>query len=293
MPKQVTDIRDIEGYEKLYLSPHIDDVVFSCPASLISDHMAKTSVLVVTVFGQYPNVIAQQKRRQEESVASHKGGYDFILGEFCDAPCRDPRLRNFRGIFGEMASRDHALIDNVSIWLKDIIDRSNPRTILAPLGVGRHIDHRLVHTAVKNILHKSLDVWWYEDRPYAFADSATELRLRELGYHANVDLVAFLEGSLAMPYAKDINNKPVFRSAYCNMHKKLVEEMMTSKLLPRYRLQTFDDFNKLWNLITSYRSQIIDIVGNSYIYESLAKKLAEKLNDKSSYVERQWQLQLV
>lgn len=48
-----------------------------------------------------------------------------------------------------------------------IVDDLQPDTVVAPLGVGRHIDHTITHIATRQFEARSTPIWWYEDLPYA------------------------------------------------------------------------------------------------------------------------------
>jgi hypothetical protein len=55
------------------------------------------------------------------------------------------------------------------------------RVIYAPLGVGRHVDHQIVHAAARSLLALGFQVVFYEDYPYAETPGAVEAALAAAG----------------------------------------------------------------------------------------------------------------
>src|SRR5207247_9996638 len=51
----------------------------------------------------------------------------------------------------------------------------------APLGVGRHVDHQIVCSAVDRLIQRGANVKLYEDFPYVLTKDALEERLNEFG----------------------------------------------------------------------------------------------------------------
>lgn len=79
---------------------------------------------------------------------------------------------------GALASSAGALAITVFTEGKDAeTRRKEDQAVLAPLGVGRHVDHRVVFEAARRVFP---DARFYEDRPYAYEAGATAQRLAEL-----------------------------------------------------------------------------------------------------------------
>lgn len=53
--------------------------------------------------------------------------------------------------------------------------------LYAPLGVGHHVDHQVVHAAARRLQSLGQRVAFYEDYPYAERDGAANLTLAEVG----------------------------------------------------------------------------------------------------------------
>lgn len=155
----------------LVVSPHLDDAVLSLPAWLAA---TSASVVVMTVFSegdeQYP------QRRAEDLAALAELAVTAVHLGLVDAPERRGLPRSFRAlVLGELEEGDTAAVLRV---LLARISELSPTRILLPLGVGEHVDHRVVHAA-----HRQLPgpVGFYEDRPYALVRHAVRARLRCIG----------------------------------------------------------------------------------------------------------------
>ena len=160
----------------LVVSPHLDDAVLSIPG-FIHAH-ARQSVTVLTVFSDGD---ASHHERPAEDLAAltHLGATPLHLG-LRDAPQRLGLPRSFRDLILRPQDDDDAAL--VARTLVARITHLAPTLTLLPLGVGEHIDHRLVHAA-----HAQLPgpLAFYADRPYAAIRHATRARLLRLA--ATVD----------------------------------------------------------------------------------------------------------
>lgn len=155
----------------LVLSPHLDDAVLSLPAWLAT---RAERVIVATVFSEgdadYP-----ARRAEDREALSHIGAEPLHLG-LLDAPERLGLPRSFRAlVLGELDPADVARVTRtIATTVADIA----PEFVLFPLGVGEHIDHRVVHAAHASVTGR---VAFYEDRPYSLVRHAVRARLRRIG----------------------------------------------------------------------------------------------------------------
>ena len=173
----------------LYLSPHFDDVVFSCSRHLLEQCEKGSRTVVATIFTEGGEAV----RKEEDLCAMALCHAEHIwLGEV-DAPFRDEYYKSFeRLIFGRNRS--------FSLDLQPLIDEVNPDLIVAPLGVGTHIDHRLVFDAVTEFD----SVLYYAEKPYSIISGALELRLNELGYEVNLpEFQTFWQSYLSASYVRE------------------------------------------------------------------------------------------
>ncbi len=161
------------------LSPHFDDAPLSLGQSMLNGELASERVVVGIIFGRtnwqrwfHPTPrrtpIVSAIRRAEEMVNARRFGYrcrvarlpEVILrtGEMDSATFLDPSSNPIPDdLDGSMISDIEAVIQP---WI------SGADRIIAPLGVGGHLDHRLVREAARGLVDADR-LEFYEDRPYA------------------------------------------------------------------------------------------------------------------------------
>ncbi len=202
----------------LFVSPHLDDVAFSCGglAALLAD--AGWYTVMATVFTR--SVVPAQGfalacqldkgldaaadymalRRDEDRDAARLLGLaecrHLDLPEaphrgYDSAPALFAGLLPGDGVGGEVAARLRALQAELQ-----------PALVLAPQGLGNHADHLQVRAAVLDVVRAP--VWWYRDTPYA-------IRHGEAGApDALAGLAAF-----AVPVGRAMARKLDAACAYC------------------------------------------------------------------------------
>lgn len=172
----------------VYLSPHFDDAVLSCGGTIHQQVAAGEPALVVTVFAAAPatvelsplaesfhrrwaiagDVIAA--RREENRVALS------ILGaESCELAYRDAiyrgapgawRYENASSLMAAPAAGDAELVAAIVAPLRSALAAHPGATVHAPLAIGHHVDHQLVHAAAHELLRVGHVVEFFEDYPY-------------------------------------------------------------------------------------------------------------------------------
>ena len=135
----------------LFISPHLDDAVFSCAVRILREVESGSSVIVATVFrrGRGPASTLREyaERREEDRRALALLGAKPLWLGLSDAPSRNPFYNTFSRIVLGTASADVDHIQIVRTRIKGLLDELKPDAIYLPLGVGTHIDHRLVFAA--------------------------------------------------------------------------------------------------------------------------------------------------
>lgn len=187
----------LDAVDTLILSPHLDDAVLSC-GGLIHQRVQREgkAVLVATFMTGDPPTTAVSPfaqalhdrwelsaaavfatRRQEDIRACALLGADHLHFPLLDAIYRThPQTGAYfvtsnETLFGPVDSADAA---NMISQLNRILAALPPATqILAPLGVGNHVDHQLVKQAAVAQYGWSR-LLFYEDYPYARKDGAVE-----------------------------------------------------------------------------------------------------------------------
>ncbi len=163
----------------LFLSPHLDDVAFSCSATLIQLLETGWDIQLVTIFtasvenprgfalrcqtdkGIAPDVDYMALRRAEDAEFCRIAGVENTsYWEFPEAPHRG--YDSAPELFAGMKTGDE-------IW-RDIADRLRDLgefdLIFAPQGLGNHVDHLQLIRAVSEA-GLAPQTRWYCDTPYA------------------------------------------------------------------------------------------------------------------------------
>ncbi len=172
--------------ETVYLSPHLDDAVLSCGARIAYEVAAGHCPLVVTVFTADepetpPSPLAADlrrwwnlpvgevmlRRRAEDAEATRRLGADRALLDLPEAPYRlsadgAPYYATLDSLFGAPAPADEEAI--VAALDRRIRELPPHRRVVAPLGVGGHVDHLLVRRAAETVAAGRL--LYYEEFPY-------------------------------------------------------------------------------------------------------------------------------
>lgn len=83
-----------------------------------------------------------------------------------DAHGRHP-YRDGRAIFGADPLTEPDVISAVEEEVRRLLDGLGPDVVVAPLGVGGHIDHTITNAAVRRCNVDPARLRWFEDVPYA------------------------------------------------------------------------------------------------------------------------------
>ena len=172
----------------LFLSPHLDDVVFSCGGTLALLARAGWEVTVWTAFTASvsdPRGFALRcqtdknipletdymaLRRAEDPAAARALGVDparWRHGPFPEAPHRgyDSPAALFAG---ERPGDD--LWRPIAEALGGLTAELRPDLVFAPQGLGNHVDHLQVIRAVLTVGGLAARTFWYRDTPYAIRE---------------------------------------------------------------------------------------------------------------------------
>lgn len=206
----------------LLLSPHFDDVAFSCAGSLCQHIAAGQRALVVTVFAGPPasdlplrpihrSILPQddvsgsglhalwQQRRVEDDAAMDVLGCGRLHWEFPDAIFR-PGIDRWAQIWGREEADGSGLLLQLAERLLALWQRCGQPVLFAPLGVGSHIDHLLCFAAAKQVAAAGAETWYYEELPYSLRPGVLDQRLAALGegWRAHdVDVTAHMQKRVA------------------------------------------------------------------------------------------------
>lgn len=182
----------INSYSHIYLSPHYDDASLSCGGTIHQQTALEQAALVVTVcaappradeplspyaenmhraWGDPADVVAARQAEDQASLAVL--GADYLRLNFTDCIYRGHPDRgqwfynNDAELFGAVHPDDETLIQQIAAALLELIPLEEETIVYAPLSVGHHVDHQLVHAAAWELRRQGWPIAFYEDYPYA------------------------------------------------------------------------------------------------------------------------------
>ncbi len=194
-PEGEGEASDILMPTALFLSPHLDDVVFSCGGLVAQLGDAGWRTVMATAFtrsvpdptgfalacqtdkGLEPGVDYMALRREEDRTAAAILGTEPRWLDLPEAPHRG--YHSAPALFGP-------LLDGDDIWrqlaamLAELITALRPGLVVAPQGLGSHVDHRQLITAVLALADPP-PLAFYRDAPYAIRNQGATPDVRLLG----------------------------------------------------------------------------------------------------------------
>lgn len=211
-----------------FLSPHFDDVIFSCGGLIHELVQQKQAVSIITIFaGQPPGGSlsefaeslharwktaenAVDKRMNEDLSASNYLGTSSIHFEYPDCIYRrNPKTGNWlinenRDLFSSQPENEWMLINNIASKLRALLPET--MRIICPISLGNHIDHLIVRLAAETLPNP---LCYYPDFPYSANPSASfedkfspdwnplEIKISPAGLAAWKNAVAFYQSQLS------------------------------------------------------------------------------------------------
>ncbi len=180
-------------YETIYLSPHLDDIALSSGGQVYMQSTGGSSVLIVTVMAGDPpdqaksdfiealhnrwrlQVDVAAMRRAEDAEACRILGADYLHLGVPDCIYRSHAQTNEvlynsnEDIFGSIHPSELELADAISERLRRLPPH---KRLVAPLGVGNHVDHQITRLAAERLNNGEL--LYYEEYPYVLLPDALE-----------------------------------------------------------------------------------------------------------------------
>ena len=169
----------------IVLSPHLDDAVLSA-AGLLAALRGRVSRLVVTVACGNPlprngerrarhrkGFTSPTERRREDIEAMHDLDCDFVHLGFADCIYRrspmtgDLIYEKARTKFALCSPEDRAYVEELFLVLRRLSKNMGRVLVVAPLGIGLHVDHIVVAQVALQLVEPS-HLLFYEDVPYVF-----------------------------------------------------------------------------------------------------------------------------
>lgn len=166
----------------LFVSPHLDDVAFSCAGTLGALKARGWNIVLATVFtrsvadpkgfalacqtdkGLAPEVDYMALRRDEDAAFAATPGIEADEVHWLDleeAPHRG--YDSPAALFGSVLADDQ-IWREVAVRVGAIAETVIPDAVFAPQALGNHVDHRQTVRAVVSLGRPAV---WYRDLPYA------------------------------------------------------------------------------------------------------------------------------
>lgn len=310
--------------DRIIFAANPGDAVVSCPAALHAGYRADQRTLVVTVFtetgirdlpaaaladtrlrSQLARMVqaeaAYEQRRQAEIEAARRGGYHPFLVGLTDAPFRhdDGRYNDFSACTWGSSDDDATTLREVAELMVILLSVCRPWEVLIPLGVGRHINRRLLFEAHRLVMATpeggaraagdGPELLWYEDRPWSLVDQATKMRLRELGYPVQLDPQRFFTALWEADYARAALPAPGPRVPFAARYMESIARPELTAEAPRGRTLACDDLDALWRMISPFDTHLTAFPNRAALGR-VGRTEAKKRSSEAAWVDRQWSL---
>lgn len=171
-------------YRAVVLSPHLDDAVFSCGGE-IAKLQREGKILVLNIFTKYLEnakkaaVVLGSERYSEENNAATALQYEYKNLNELDAFFRHPRFQSIGNIFLPLEAENLKYLPIFKNILFAELEQISFDRIYVPLAIGWHVDHYLTFLVMQDFKFKE-KVYFYEDAPYCFIETATDSRLYQM-----------------------------------------------------------------------------------------------------------------
>jgi LmbE family N-acetylglucosaminyl deacetylase len=150
----------------LFIRPHYDDVPLSCGSTVALLAKEGREPHMVTVFASelLPQMVG------EFAAAAHALGCDVRWLGLPDAIYRN-RYTSDHELFGPLPAEEGELASHLAEEIRHLPEWRESNRVFVPLGIGSHVDHQLVFEAGRCLAAQGVEVYAYEDCPYAIHTS--------------------------------------------------------------------------------------------------------------------------
>jgi LmbE family N-acetylglucosaminyl deacetylase len=265
----------------LFVSPHLDDIIFSTGSILQKILDYNQHVIIATVFtkennellnnfnGDYYHYANYRERKIEDKKAMKKFNSTNLIIKYFDLD--DEIFRNYTSVNYE----DNSIINYIINNIEQICSEYNVNTIYSPLAIGYHKDHLITFSALQRLKNKYL-IKYYYDYPYCNIKLNTIVRLSDFG---------IFESNLMLKNIIEYYNNPIYSS--CNPLIRIIKIIILLltyfknilKKSKNYKLDSFivDQNNKIDSMLC-YKTQIKPIFGSTeYLYQTVKDFNMEKI----------------
>jgi LmbE family N-acetylglucosaminyl deacetylase len=166
-----SSLESMMGRRILLLSPHADDVAYSI-GGIVAQLSMQSDLRLMTIFSQsgwaLPQALGEKSadaisavREQEDRAycARRQIDYDFLT-------CPDSFVMGYDEESElSIVATDDPRTEGVVNSVRNAVARWVPQLVIAPCGLGGHVDHQIVRIAADMLHH--VEVLYYEDVPYS------------------------------------------------------------------------------------------------------------------------------
>ncbi|MBN2146991.1 MAG: PIG-L family deacetylase [Anaerolineales bacterium] len=196
----------------IYLSPHFDDIALSCGGLVWEQAQGGAHVAVWTVCaGEQPpgpysafaemlhnrwetGPIATEQRREEDILSCKRMGADYLHLSIADCIYRRSETNGEHLYTSDESIMGALHIDEMPLAVRlagELMERlPEEATLVCPLALGGHVDHRLTRTAAERTGRPLL---YYADYPYVLKQGVMLEQMRSEGWQ-EVDYPVAEEG---------------------------------------------------------------------------------------------------
>jgi len=163
------------NYNIIFISPHLDDAVYSC-SQMIREKAKDNKILIITIFTHYPKsnstspFVNGQVRINEDKEICKSLGVDYMHLDYSELMIRN-KLSDY-SFFQQIIQPIKTLLYigneltyKINYDIQKIINHHNIKETYYPGAVGFHPDHILAYRSCYNL--KNTKLICYEEFPYS------------------------------------------------------------------------------------------------------------------------------
>jgi len=172
-------LESMMGRRILLLSPHADDIAYSI-GGIVAQLSMRADLRLMTIFGhsgwalpqasceKSASAISAEREREDRAYCARRRiDYDLL-------PCPDSFVMGYDNATElSIAAADDPRTEGVVNLIRNAVARRVPQIVLAPCGLGGHVDHQIVRIAADALDH--VEILYYEDVPYSSSLPLPEL----------------------------------------------------------------------------------------------------------------------
>lgn len=182
--KAITTVPKLELSDDriIVIAPHCDDVAYSLGGAAQANLLKIGKVITAfskssyTITGHGPIETVSASRAKEEAAYCETIGATLELLNYTDA-CDRLETQDPAKYLSADNAIDHRLLSEITQRILSAVPNQNT-LVMFPLGLGNHLDHRIIAEAGFELGKKGLSVAFYEDAPYDDSIKEDEIRKR-------------------------------------------------------------------------------------------------------------------